>query len=308
MASDVMSLFGLNPNALQQQRTNDAVTQASAMNPFFAAGAAGGALMGQSVNSALGLQTPEMAQAEGVQESLEGADLTTPEGMRDAASKLMLAGDYATAMDLYARASSMVAAEPTPVAAKADTLSAPALYEDPDGNTFQAAYFNKRLSVEDGKGGWKPAPKNSKIFVPDKTESQASLDSGSTPNTFNRDGALRIIRGQGLIDTGITTDEIPELEAGLMADFMTREVENLTSSTGGRHSPSEAIRIATERAMLGIYNDDSLISSDSLRWRDPAGQEAATGASSSGYSIGQVVNGYKFLGGNATQQSSWEEI
>ena len=130
MASDVMSLFGLNPNALQQQRTNDAVTQASAMNPFFAAGAAGGALMGQSVNSALGLQTPEMAQAEGVQESLEGADLTTPEGMRDAASKLMQAGDYATAMDLYSRASSMVAAEPRPVAAKADTLGSEGLYEE----------------------------------------------------------------------------------------------------------------------------------------------------------------------------------
>ena len=290
MASDVMSLFGLNPNALQQQRTNDAVTQASAMNPFFAAGAAGGAFMGQSVNSALGLQTPEMAQAEGVQESLEGADLTTPEGMRDAASKLMQAGDYATAMDLYSRASSMVAAEPRPVAAKADTLGSEGLYIDPEGNIFQGAYFNKRLSIEDGKGGWKPAPTNSKKYSDPKTESQASQDSGSTPNTFNREGALRIIRDKKLVDTGIATDEIPALDAGLMADFMTREVENLTSSTGGRHSPSEAIRIATERAMLGIYNDDSFISSDSLRWRDPANQPAVAGT---GTSVNQ--NAMKYL-------------
>ena len=265
MASDVMSLFGLNPNALQQQRTNDAVTQASAMNPF-------------------------LAQAEGVQQSLEGADLTTPEGMRDAASKLMQAGDYATAMDLYSRASSMVAAEPRPVAAKADTLGSEGLYIDPEGNIFQGAYFNKRLSIEDGKGGWKPAPTNSKKYSDPKTESQASQDSGSTPNTFNREGALRIIRDKKLVDTGIATDEIPALDAGLMADFMTREVENLTSSTGGRHSPSEAIRIATERAMLGIYNDDSFISSDSLRWRDPANQPAVAGT---GTSVNQ--NAMKYL-------------
>ena len=75
-----------------------------------------------------------------------------------------------------------------------------------------------------------------------------------------------------------------------MADFMTREVENLTSSTGGRHSPSEAIRIATERAMLGIYNDDSFISSDSLRWRDPANQPAVAGT---GTSVNQ--NAMKYL-------------
>ena len=113
MASDVMSLFGLNPNALQQQRTNDAVTQASAMNPFFAAGAAGGALMGQSVNSALGLQTPEMAQAQQVQDSMQGADLTTAAGMRAAASKFIMNGQYAQGMALHSKASEMEASNVT---------------------------------------------------------------------------------------------------------------------------------------------------------------------------------------------------
>ena len=105
-----MSLFGLDPNTLQQNRTNKAVSQAAAMNPSFAAGAAGGALVGQSINSMFGLQTPDMAQAQGVQDSMEGADLSTPAGMRQAARQLMMNGDYAQAMALHSRANEMEAA------------------------------------------------------------------------------------------------------------------------------------------------------------------------------------------------------
>ena len=107
MASDVMSLFGLDPNTIQQNRTNDAVSQASAMNPYFAAGAAGGSLVGQGINSAFGLQTPEMAQAQSVKDGLQGADLETVKGMRKAASQLMMNGNYAQAMQLHAMASKM---------------------------------------------------------------------------------------------------------------------------------------------------------------------------------------------------------
>jgi len=110
MASDVMSLFGLDPNTIQQNRTNKAVSQASAMNPYFAAGAAGGALVGQSVNNMFGLQTPEMAQAQSVKDGMQGADLNTPEGMRGAAQQLMMSGDYAQAMALHSRANEMEAA------------------------------------------------------------------------------------------------------------------------------------------------------------------------------------------------------
>jgi hypothetical protein len=109
MASDVMSLFGLDPNMIQQNRTNKAVSQASAMNPYFAAGAAGGALVGQGVNSMFGLQTPDMAQAQGVQDSMSGVDLSTPAGMRKAASQLMMNGDYAQAMALHSRANELEA-------------------------------------------------------------------------------------------------------------------------------------------------------------------------------------------------------
>ena len=42
MASDVMSLFGLDPAVIQQQRVQKGVDQASAMSADYAIGAAGG--------------------------------------------------------------------------------------------------------------------------------------------------------------------------------------------------------------------------------------------------------------------------
>jgi hypothetical protein len=111
MASDVMSLFGMDPNTIQQDRTNKAVSQASAMNPYFAVGAAGGSLMGQGINSAFGLQTADMAQAQGIQDSMDGFDLSTPQGMQQAAQQLMMNGNYAESMALHAKARSMLTSE-----------------------------------------------------------------------------------------------------------------------------------------------------------------------------------------------------
>lgn len=113
MASDVMSLFGLDPSIIQQQQNQGAVDQASRMNPYFAAGAAGGQLMGSAANSAFGLQTPEMAQAQQVQDSMQGADLTTAAGMRAAASKFIMMGQYAQGMALHSKASEMEASNVT---------------------------------------------------------------------------------------------------------------------------------------------------------------------------------------------------
>ena len=110
MASDVMSLFGLDPAVIQQNNVQDAISQASRMNANYAAGAAGGALVGRGINSLFGLQTPEMAQAQQVQDSMQGQDLTTATGMRAAASKLMMSGQYAQAMALHAKAAEMESA------------------------------------------------------------------------------------------------------------------------------------------------------------------------------------------------------
>ena len=113
MASDVMSLFGMDPNVIQQNRVQQGVDNASRMSADYAIGAAGGQMLGAGINSAFGLQTPDMAQAASVQSGLQGADLTTAAGLRAAAQKLMMNGDYAQAMALHAQARDMEAANTT---------------------------------------------------------------------------------------------------------------------------------------------------------------------------------------------------
>ena len=257
MASDVMSLFGLNPNALQQQRTNDAVTQASAMNPFFAAGAAGGALMGQSVNSALGLQTPEMAQAEGVQESLEGADLTTPEGMRDAASKLMQAGDYATAMDLYSRASSMVAAEPRPVAATKPTYANAKTYVLPsvDGKAGKEVWG---LTVDgvlmiDTPEGRINAPSGTLPLVAPVRPLASDSKVGDAGSVFKLDGAKNYMKNVGWIRNA-TDSILSDSDEDLVGRKIIAIAEDL--NTGKGQVPyDQAFKTATEMVGAGIYKE-----------------------------------------------------
>jgi hypothetical protein len=107
MASDVMSLFGLDPAILQQQRVQGGVDQASRMDKDYAIGAAGGQMLGAGINTAFGLQTPDMQQAASVQGGMEGADLTSAQGLRMAASKMMTSGNYAQGMALYQKASAM---------------------------------------------------------------------------------------------------------------------------------------------------------------------------------------------------------
>ena len=113
MASDVMSLFGMDPNMIQQNRVQKGVDNASRMSADYAIGAAGGQMLGAGINSAFGLQTPDMAQAASVQSGLQGADLTTAAGLRAAAQQLMMNGDYAQAMALHAQARDMEAANTT---------------------------------------------------------------------------------------------------------------------------------------------------------------------------------------------------
>lgn len=109
MASDVMSLFGLNPNMIQQDRLRDAGDAAARMNPYYAAGRAGGMLMGAGAGSALGLQTAEMQEASNVKNALQGVDLETPEGLRQAATQLSASGDYGRAIALVSAANQLEA-------------------------------------------------------------------------------------------------------------------------------------------------------------------------------------------------------
>ena len=113
MASDVMSLFGMDPRVIQQNRVQSGVDNASRMSADFAIGAAGGQLAGAGINSAFGLQTPDMAQASSVQSGLAGQNLNTASGLRAAAQQLMMNGDYAQAMALHAQARDMEAKDTT---------------------------------------------------------------------------------------------------------------------------------------------------------------------------------------------------
>ena len=113
MASDVMSLFGMDPRVIQQNRVQSGVDNASRMSADFAIGAAGGQLAGAGINSAFGLQTPDMAQASSVQSGLAGQNLNTASGLRAAAQQLMMNGDYAQAMALHAQARDMEATDTT---------------------------------------------------------------------------------------------------------------------------------------------------------------------------------------------------
>lgn len=113
MASDVMSLFGLNPNTIQQNRLQEAGDTAARMNPYYAAGRASGMLMGAGAGSALGLQTEEMKEASNVKSALQGVDLETPEGLRKAAQQLSVNGDYARAMALVSAANNLEAEQLT---------------------------------------------------------------------------------------------------------------------------------------------------------------------------------------------------
>ena len=99
-----MSLFGMDPNVIQQNRVQSGVDNASRMSADYAIGAAGGQMLGAGLNSAFGLQTPDMAQAASVQSGLAGQNLNTVAGLRAAAQQLMMNGDYAQAMALHAQA------------------------------------------------------------------------------------------------------------------------------------------------------------------------------------------------------------
>ena len=113
MASDVMSLFGMDPRVIQQNRVQGASDKASGMSKHFAIGRAGGSMLGAGIADTFGIETPDMAQASRIQEGVSGLDLNTPQGLTEAASRLMANGDYAQAMALHTKARDMIAAETT---------------------------------------------------------------------------------------------------------------------------------------------------------------------------------------------------
>ena len=157
MASDVMSLFGMDPNVIQQNRVQSGIDTAARMNPEFAIGAAGGQMMGSGLSSLFGRESPEMAQASSVQRAMQGADITTVAGLRAAAQEQMMAGNYPQAMALHAQARDMEASEN-----KAPSVSNQKTYITPD-NKELVGYVVDGVPSYRENNAWIPIPDGATI-------------------------------------------------------------------------------------------------------------------------------------------------
>jgi len=288
MASDVMSLFGLDPNTIQQNRTNKAVSQASAMNPYFAAGAAGGALVGQSVNNMFGLQTPEMEQAQSVKDSMSGADLTTVAGLRAAAQKLMMSGDYAQAMALHSEARDMEAA--TNVAPKVTGFKT---YVLGDGSEVQGALVNGVPAMRQG-GAWVPLPEDAQAKVNDpRVGSMTGMDLETALLAMNKAGW-----GNSITEAGLDRDDMNS--AGRWVAKRTNELETTMPQ-------NDAILMAMDEAKALIKTDTGIFR-DTVTFSPEGTPAASTKSGTYGTPVGTVKDGYEFTGGDDSVASNWKQV
>ena len=107
------SLFGANPEDLQQQRNaalNTEAAQYAAMDPFQRASFGiykGANQLGGVVGGMLGGQDPQMARAAQRQQMLQGLDQTNPQSWLQLAERASKAGDFAGAQEAVARAQAL---------------------------------------------------------------------------------------------------------------------------------------------------------------------------------------------------------
>lgn len=229
MASDVMSLFGLDPQILQSQRAQAGVDQASRMSADYAVGAAGGTMLGAGINSMLGLQTPEMQQAAQVQQSLAGVDINDAAGLRRAASQLMANGQYAQAMTLYQQARELEQAS-------AEELRTQQTHEM--GNTVQVTVGQEWDQLNQK---W-VAQKNTVTFFGDGSVEDATLgkkfDSRAEWLEAVREGAPAQEGGDTDVDLDPETGLVRAKEVG-KKNALDREIEKLESDIRVTHQNIE---------------------------------------------------------------------
>ena len=272
MASDVMSLFGMDPNVIQQNRVQQGVDNASRMSADFAVGAAGGQLAGAGINSAFGLQTPDMAQAASVQSGLQGQDLNSIEGLRKAASQLMMSGDYPQSMALYAQARDMEAVEN-----KAPSVSSQKTYMTPDGRELVGYVVDGVPSYRENNA-WIPLPDGS------------TIKDTSAPRPFNIT--------QGNIDSALLQMEkiginMSTSDKNSAARWIANRKETLERSNN--MDPNTALVEATNEANNYVeegwfwFNDS---------WNPPTTTSAPTAQSSS---AGTIPVGYEVITYNGKQ-------
>jgi len=110
MATTIESLFGVTPEALQAQREDALQAQAlrfAQLNPSqrIQMGAyMAGSRLGEGIGGLLGAKDPELERIQQRQSLLQGVDLSSPEALREAASRALQTGDAAAANVLANRA------------------------------------------------------------------------------------------------------------------------------------------------------------------------------------------------------------
>ena len=288
MASDIMSLFGMDPNVIQQNRVQSGVDAAARMNPEFAIGAAGGQMMGSGLSSLFGMESPEMAQAASVQRGMQGADLTTVAGLRAAAQKLMMSGDYAQAMALHSEARDMEAA--TNVAPKVTGFKT---YVLGDGSEVQGALVNGVPAMRQG-GAWVPMPEDAQAKVNDPKVANIT--------TENIETALLAMDKAGW-GNSIT-------EAGLSRADMNsaaRWIANRTKQLEGSMSANEAEVQAMGEARALVITESGVLR-DTVTFSPEGTPAASTKSGTYGTKVGKVKDGYEFTGGDDSVASNWKKV
>ena len=267
MASDVMSLFGMDPNVIQQNRVQQGVDNAARMSADYAIGAASGGLAASGINSAFGLQTPDMAQAASVQQGMQGADLTTVAGLRAAAQQLMMNGDYPQAMALHAQARDMEALEN-----KAPSVSSQKTYMTPDGKEL-VGYVVDGVPSYRKDGSWIPLPDGS------------TIKDTSGINPFNITGTQI---DEALVELKRQKIKLSDTDKNSAARWIARRAGALQRDNKMR--PNEALAEATREAQANYITDGGWFGLADDDWNpptaaQPAAQSSATGAVPAGYEV-----------------------
>ena len=275
MASDVMSLFGMDPNVIQQNRVQQGVDNASRMSADYAIGAASGGLAAAGINSAFGLQTPDMAQAASVQQSMQGSDITTVAGLRAAAQEQMMAGNYPQAMALHERARDMETLEN-----KAPSVSNQKTYITPDGKEL-VGYVVDGVPSYRKDGSWIPLPDGSTI----KDTSKLS--------PFNITGTNI---DEALVEMDRIGIDLGRKDKNSAARWIANRSESLQRDNLMR--PNDALAEATREAQTNYIEDGSFFGLMDDTWNpptaaQPAAAQPAANVTAAGTAISQ--NAMKYI-------------
>tara|TARA_R110002096_G_scaffold137675_1_gene291130 strand:+ start:28 stop:594 length:567 start_codon:yes stop_codon:yes gene_type:complete len=171
----------------------------------------------------------------------------------------------------------MVAAEPTPVAAKNSTTTGTANYTLSDDSQVLGAVRNGDLMYL-SEEGWKPMPSGAQKTVAEVRPKDSDTDQGSLGDSYTLQMAEDLIVKAGHTGTtGITntfTDDLSAIDSRAMANWITGEVSRLREKAGGGLSQNDAVAAALATAELGIEGEGGI---NTKVWNPPKSSTSSAG-------------------------------